>query len=297
MLGCATHCGTRFNRPRDLLHTPNAITPNALFHTRDFWTESPSFSAKIDLMQQFRDASVATEDEVRGVLELHLQNRDLQPGVSTRDLAEAMRVSEAEVEALLATVRAKAVSSQERESELARAKRRKKRDVRLATIVAVLILTPILGSLYGPVVTMLERNGMGPQLVTYYIRADGTTRSISARIQPERAAENRSLPLLLADEAELLLAPRESRSTSPLSSRAELVRQIEAGELGPDFKEIVTEIYTGVESNRRVKIKLPTYSGDDRELRAGIDNIRANRISQALAEIAQRARLKRSVGN
>jgi hypothetical protein len=251
----------------------------------------------MDLMQQFRDASVATEDEVRGVLELHLQNRDLQPGVSTRDLAEAMRISEAEVEALLATVRAKTVSSQERESELARTKRRKKRDVRLASIVAVLILTPILVSLYGPVTTMLERNGMGRRVVYYFVKTDGTVRNVQARIEPERAAENRSLPLLLADEAEQILSARESRTPSPTTARNELVRQLETGELGPDFKEVPTEIYTSEESARRITIKLPVYSGDDREIRAGIDNIRTNRISQALAEIAQRARLKRNVGS
>lgn len=160
-------------------------------------------------MQQFRTepSTVVTEAEAQEVLRLHLGASEQAGAFSSESIAEALGISLAEVDGLLARARAQQKQEAHHKAEVPVMKASKRRDLFLVVLAVALFMSIALN------LFVLSTDSRPPSSFNWATRVDsiyelqvGTlVRNIPARVPPLHAAESTNLLEVLGAEAQEMI--------------------------------------------------------------------------------------------
>lgn len=236
-------------------------------------------------MQEFEqtatDPKLMSDAEAHEVLRLNLTKTGGAPLVATADIAEAVRIPEAQVETLLAEVRAR----QGLADQVQPNHKRKVRDAFIALVASLILITVF--------ATAAMRTGVrstdGEWTVkpaTYVLAEGSIERPLATHIAPVNADSKELLDVLFAD-SEANLVPHTNET--PVVSASATIKGLKANDWEtPGIRQVIITLSTGPET---LEAMLPYYTGTNQTIQKMCADERYSRIQSLLRQLAARARL------
>jgi hypothetical protein len=230
-------------------------------------------------MQEFQQAGqtqkLMSDTEAQELLRLYMHKTGGATQISTADVAEAIRLPEIEVEALLAELRTEKLVA----TSVKPARRRKVRDVIVACIAALILLVAGLAIFRSAVVSAKPRTD-------YFIVGNGHTIDIPSNVQMRDAEHNGDLIATITEFADRQLTPTGAVTTS---SQPDTLKQIQSGNWdAAGIEHVSIDVADG---RFTTSTSLPYYRGGEPGVSRACQIERQSRISWALHDLEQQTRI------
>lgn len=236
-------------------------------------------------MQEFEQAAtdpkLMNDAEAQEVLRLHLTKTGGAPLVATGDVAEAIRIPEAQVQGLLAEVRAQ----QQLADQVQPNHKRKLRDVFMALVAGLILVTVFATAAMRT--SVRSTSGEWTVKPATYVLAEGSIeRPLATRIAPVNADRKDLLDVLFAD-SEANLIPHTNEV--PVVNASATLKGLKANDWEtPGIRQVIITLSTGPET---LETMLPYYTGTDQTIQKVCADERYSRIRSLLRQLADRARM------